>query len=56
MANLRQEQVVAEPKGPQEFDPEITDMASYVHDYKIDSELAVCANFSLYRFPPASSG
>ncbi len=23
------------------YDPEITDMASYVHNYKIDSDLAV---------------
>ena len=25
-----------------EFDPEIKDMASYIHNYKIDSDLAVC--------------
>ncbi|KAF2097964.1 2-methylcitrate dehydratase [Rhizodiscina lignyota] len=30
----------AEPKGPNEWDPEIVDMASYVHNYKIDSDLA----------------
>ena len=24
-----------------EFDPEIKDMASYIHNYKIDSDLAV---------------
>jgi 2-methylcitrate dehydratase len=29
------------PKSPQKYDPEITDMASYIHNYKIDSELAV---------------
>lgn len=28
--------------GVREFDPEIKDMASYIHDYKIDSDLAVC--------------
>lgn len=28
-------------KGAQEFDPEIVDMAQYVHNYKIDSDLAV---------------
>ena len=28
--------------GVREFDPEIKDMASYVHNYKIDSDLAVC--------------
>jgi 2-methylcitrate dehydratase len=27
--------------GVREFDPEIKDMASYVHNYKIDSDLAV---------------
>jgi len=24
-----------------EFDPEIKDMASYIHNYKVDSDLAV---------------
>lgn len=28
--------------GAREFDPEIKDMASYIHNYKIDSDLAVC--------------
>lgn len=28
--------------GVREFDPEIKDMASYIHNYKIDSDLAVC--------------
>lgn len=27
--------------GSREFDPEIKDMASYIHNYKIDSDLAV---------------
>ena len=27
--------------GGREYDPEIKDMASYVHNYKIDSDLAV---------------
>lgn len=27
--------------GLREYDPEIKDMASYVHNYKIDSDLAV---------------
>ena len=27
--------------GVREFDPEIKDMASYIHNYKIDSDLAV---------------
>jgi 2-methylcitrate dehydratase len=29
------------PTGPQKYDTEISDMASYIHNYKIDSELAV---------------
>lgn len=37
----------ATPAGPREFDPEITDMASYIHNYKIDSELAVSFASSL---------
>ena len=32
----------AAPAPPAEFDKEIVDMASYIHNYKIDSELAVC--------------
>ena len=28
--------------GVREFDPEIKDMANYIHNYKIDSDLAVC--------------
>ncbi|KAF2237818.1 2-methylcitrate dehydratase [Viridothelium virens] len=38
MSNLKS--AAAVPAGPREFDPEITDMASYIHNYKIDSELA----------------
>lgn len=26
---------------PRQYDPEINDMASYIHNYKIDSDLAV---------------
>ena len=26
----------------QPFDPEIEDMAKYIHNYKVDSDLAVC--------------
>ena len=26
--------------GPRDYDPEINDMASYIHNYNIDSELA----------------
>ena len=29
------------PSAPREFDPEIKDIADYVHNYKIDSDLAV---------------
>lgn len=32
---------VATPADPKEFDKPIVDMASYIHNYKIDSELAV---------------
>ena len=28
--------------GVREFDPEIKDMANYIHNYKINSDLAVC--------------
>lgn len=31
----------AAPKAPKEFDHEITDMANYIHNYNVDSELAV---------------
>ena len=31
----------AAPAGKREYDPEIKDIASYVHSHKIDSELAV---------------
>lgn len=34
---------VASPAKPAEFDKEIVDMASYIHNYKIDSDLAVSA-------------
>lgn len=39
MAALRSSTLVS--AGPREYDPEIKDMASYVHSYKIDSALAV---------------
>ena len=29
------------PAGPRQYDPEIKDMARYIHNYKIDSDLAV---------------
>lgn len=32
---------VADPAPARQFDPEITDMASYVHNFDIDSDLAV---------------
>ena len=32
------------PAGAQKgYDPEIKDMADYIHNYKVDSDLAVCA-------------
>lgn len=36
----------AAPKPPQEFDPEIVDMAKYAYNYKVDSDLAVRLNKS----------
>lgn len=39
MASLRSAAEV--PPSNKEFDPEIVDMASYIHNYKVDSELAV---------------
>ena len=35
------DQAQAVPAPAKQFDHEITDMASYVHNYKVDSELAV---------------
>lgn len=32
---------VASPAPAKEFDNEIVDMASYIHNYKVDSDLAV---------------
>jgi len=40
MASLRSG-AQADPKGPKEFDPEITEMANYIHNYSIKSDLAV---------------
>lgn len=34
-----------------EYDPEIKDMASYVHNYKIDSDLAVSSTRLVYTGP-----
>lgn len=28
--------------GDKSYDPEIEDMASYIHEYNVDSDLAVC--------------
>jgi hypothetical protein len=32
-----------------EYDPEINDMANYIHNYKIDSDLAVCSQLKQQR-------
>ena len=37
--------------GVREFDPEIKDMANYIHNYKIDSDLAVCKEPHLVSQP-----
>jgi 2-methylcitrate dehydratase len=42
MSSLRSD--VATPAKKQEHDPEIRDMAKYVYNYKVDSDLAVCQN------------
>ncbi|KAL2354574.1 MmgE/PrpD family-domain-containing protein [Cryomyces antarcticus] len=39
MAKLNSD-AIASPAEPKQFDHEITDMASYVHNYKVDSDLA----------------
>ena len=41
-------QPTASVGGGRAFDPEIKDMASYVHNYKVDSDVAVSAT----RVPP----
>lgn len=41
MASLKSS-APAMPSGSRQFDPEIKDMANYIHHYKIDSDLAVC--------------
>lgn len=40
MPTLR-DNATAVPAGANKFDPEIVDVAKYVHNYKIDSALAV---------------
>ena len=40
MTSLRSD-MPASVAGVRDFDPEIKDMASYIHNYKIDSDLAV---------------
>ena len=37
--------------GQREYDPEIRDIADYVHNKKIDSDLAVCLYFSKEAAP-----
>jgi 2-methylcitrate dehydratase len=32
------------------YDPEIKDMAHYIHDYKIESDLAVCGYSRISQF------
>ena len=48
--------IAKEPGGPnaasmspisREYDPEITDMANYVHNYSVNSELAVGSSFTI---------
>ena len=49
MANLKSNAPAM--AGVREFDPEIKDMASYIHNYKIDSDLAVCKELHLVSQP-----
>merc|ERR1712000_661976 len=39
-SHTTQSGAAAAPKPPQEFDPEIVDMAKYAYNYKVDSDLA----------------
>jgi 2-methylcitrate dehydratase len=41
--------------GQREYDPEIRDIADYVHNKKIDSELAVCVYFVISTITPCLS-
>lgn len=43
----------ASPAPAAEFDREITDMASYIHNYKVTSDLAVC-HLLLVRLRPTN--
>lgn len=40
-------QAAAAPSTDKSYDPEIKDMASYIHDYNVNSDLAVCRNMKL---------
>ncbi|RMY23527.1 hypothetical protein D0867_01994 [Hortaea werneckii] len=40
-SHTTQSGAAAAPKPPQEFDPEIVDMAKYAYNYKVDSDLAI---------------
>ncbi|KAI6959157.1 2-methylcitrate dehydratase, partial [Hortaea werneckii] len=40
-SHTSQSGAAAAPKPPQEFDPEIVDMAKYAYNYKVDSDLAI---------------
>lgn len=45
-SHTTQSGAAAAPKPPQEFDPEIVDMAKYAYNYKVDNDLAVRLNKS----------
>ena len=36
--------------GARKFDPEIEDMARYIHNYRIDSDLAVCEDLQVFQW------
>lgn len=50
MSPLQSTAPVTPAPGAKEYDPEIRDMADYIHNYKIDSDLAV-RTFPYYHTP-----
>lgn len=44
---------IASPASPNEFDKEIADVANYVHNYKIDSDVAVSVGSQMASIQPS---
>jgi len=59
LADYALHQPTASVSSGRQYDPEIRDMASYVHNYKIDSDLAVippsCTSLAWLQFAKAIS-